>query len=203
MEVLFSPIMTLSEVTFLQEIEIEFKNNLTKTEYTFLKRKWFLNEQPITQINHYFETNDFQLKEKGAALRIREKNNFFVATLKEDKSNYLLETHLPLSKKEYLAWIKGHIFIKDALQERLTELNININELNYRGYLMTHRLQLVKDQMTIVLDRSVYNGLEDYEIELEADDEQVGKAYFQKLLLENNIEIKPTKNKIERFFETL
>lgn len=203
-EVLFSPIIINKyEVKSMHEIEIEFKNKLTKSEYNGLKNKWFPSEQPITQINHYFETEDFQLKENRAALRIREKNRTFIATLKEDQGDYFLETHLPLSKNDYHAWIDGHILVKNDLFNRLKQLNIDIEQLSYKGYLTTHRLQTKRDKMIIALDHSEYNGQEDYEIELEAENEEEGKKYFRKFLLEHHINERPSKNKIERFFETL
>lgn len=55
-----------------QNIEIEFKNLLTETE--FMQLKSFLdidNSMFIKQDNHYFDTANFTLKELGCALRIR------------------------------------------------------------------------------------------------------------------------------------
>lgn len=55
-----------------QQIEIEFKNNLTKTEYTNLLKNLNLSENDCyTQENHYYDTTDWKLKNKHSALRIR------------------------------------------------------------------------------------------------------------------------------------
>lgn len=57
-----------------QEIEIEFKNLLTKNEFEKLTQAYQLdNEDFVLQENHYFDTKSFALKHKGAALRIRKR----------------------------------------------------------------------------------------------------------------------------------
>ncbi len=57
-----------------QEIEIEFKNLLTKSEFLKLSEALCMKEHDFKQqVNHYFDTKDFSLKQKKSALRIREK----------------------------------------------------------------------------------------------------------------------------------
>ena len=50
-----------------QEIEIEFKNLLTKEEFYLLCERFSLSEADfIMQENHYFDSEDFALKNKGS-----------------------------------------------------------------------------------------------------------------------------------------
>jgi len=79
-----------------QEMEIEFKNLLTNSEYQRIKN--FLQlEDPLfkKQENHYFDTNDYALKSHGAALRIREKKGTWELTLKQPRldEHGLIETN--------------------------------------------------------------------------------------------------------------
>lgn len=87
-----------------QEIEIEFKNMLTKQEFKNIASALQLTEKDFTdQKNHYFDTDSFALKQKHAALRIRRKNGKYVLTLKEPADVGLLETHQQLSEVSDLA----------------------------------------------------------------------------------------------------
>ncbi len=65
-----------------QEIEIEFKNIVTKEEFDTLCKSFSI-EAFTKQVNHYFETPDFSLKEAGSALRIRHKGATYTLTLKQ------------------------------------------------------------------------------------------------------------------------
>ena len=50
-----------------QEIEIEFKNIVTEEEFNTLCKSFSI-EGFTKQVNHYFETPSFSLKEAGSAL---------------------------------------------------------------------------------------------------------------------------------------
>ncbi|SFL36567.1 Uncharacterized protein YjbK [Gracilibacillus orientalis] len=189
-----------------QEIEIEFKNLLTKDEYQQLVthfRSYELTE--IEQKNYYFETPDFQLKQHHAALRIREKKEKFQLTLKQPNPNGagLLETHCDITTDEAQQWINGHIILKDEIAKALSAISINMQNLKYGGMLETYRLECTYDSTTIVLDKSHYNDHTDYELELEAEDEQHGMTVFKELLSSHQIPKRKTANKIERFYQTL
>ncbi|MBM7571544.1 CYTH domain-containing protein [Aquibacillus albus] len=187
-----------------QEIEIEFKNLLTKQEYDQLRSTFNLeNVTPIKQTNHYFETKDFKLKNKGAALRIREKNNLWQLTLKEPHEEGLLETHDPLTEEEAKSWLDGSIIPKPHVAKQLNQLGIDFATLHYGGALTTHRLETYYKDTVVVLDYSTYNGKVDYELELEAKDKVYGENIFQELLVNNRIAKRKAPNKIERFYSTI
>ncbi|WP_035512331.1 CYTH domain-containing protein [Halalkalibacillus halophilus] len=187
----------------MQEIEIEFKNILTYNEYTNLVNDFFQKEEPIRQVNYYFETSDFQLRDNLAALRIRKKDETYVATLKQPHSNGLLETHDSVSEDTLQNWMKNVITLPPNIKEQLDEFGIQSSDLRYAGSLQTERLEKKKEHTILVLDHSTYNDMEDYELELEATNASLGKQTFKQLLKEYNIEERPTKNKIERFFNSV
>ncbi|RKJ60851.1 CYTH domain-containing protein, partial [Butyricicoccus sp. 1XD8-22] len=62
-----------------QEIEIEFKNLLTKEQYEMLLKEFKIDDSKIIrQTNHYFDTPEWHLKTLHAGLRIRETKSTIV-----------------------------------------------------------------------------------------------------------------------------
>ncbi|AWM16486.1 CYTH domain-containing protein [Bacillus inaquosorum] len=182
-----------------QEIEIEFKNMLTKHEFEKLTMALQLTEKDFTdQKNHYFDTDSFALKQKHAALRIRRKNGEYILTLKEPAEVGLLETHQRLSEVSNLA---GFTVPEGPVKDQLHKLQIDSDAIQYFGSLATNRAEKETEKGLIVLDHSRYLNKEDYEIEFEAADWHEGKQAFEKLLHQFSIPQRETKNKILRFYE--
>ncbi|TCT22403.1 uncharacterized protein YjbK [Melghiribacillus thermohalophilus] len=187
----------------MQEVEIEFKNMLTKDEYHSLIKKLHLSEsQSNVQTNYYFETENFQLKQHNAALRIREKDGKYQCTLKQPRAYGLLETHDWLTKEECSEWISGNVTLKENVGKRLKEMGISSRQLVYQGKLITRRIETPWRDCTLVLDHSQYKGTEDFELELEATEYKKGRAVFLALLTNMQIPARNTPNKIERFFKS-
>ena len=108
-----------------KNIEIEFKNMITTDEFTALMN--FLNlrsEDFSEQENHYFDTPDFLLKEKGSALRIRQKYGSFELTLKQPHPEGLLETNEDLSESEAAEMIQTGNIPREQIKKSLEELGI-------------------------------------------------------------------------------
>lgn len=187
-----------------QEIEIEFKNLLTKAEFNKLYIAFNMESVPeIQQVNHYFETKDFQLKQHGAALRIREKNGQYQSTLKQPQGEGLLETHDYLTEQEANSWLQGSITLGPEISKQLQELGISAAALTYGGSLETIRREKSYNDTIIVLDKSKYSDVTDYELELEAQSYAHGERVFSTILTENDIAKRKTPNKIQRFYDSL
>jgi uncharacterized protein YjbK len=185
-----------------ETIEIEFKNLLTKVEYETLLKAFHVEEKAVfSQTNHYFDTPEFTLKDKGSALRIREKNNSFEMTLKQPADIGLLETTQVLSANDFQLEIEYHEFPKGIVQDRLEQLKVIVNTIEYFGSLTTRRVEFPYKDGLLVLDHSLYLNTEDYEIEYEAEDFQHGQIVFQELLKQYEIPIRITPNKIARFYQ--
>jgi uncharacterized protein YjbK len=185
-----------------QEIEIEFKNLLTEDEFLKIKDTFQIEDNKfILQDNHYFDTPHFSLKELGAALRIRKKQEHFVMTLKEPAKVGLLETHQKITAEAASEMIKTGRLLEGQIVERLLHLGIDIKTITYFGTLKTMRAEIKHRNGLLVLDHSRYLTVEDFELEFEVQDEATGKIDFHELLNDLDIPIRHTKNKIRRFYE--
>lgn len=183
-----------------QEVEIEFKSMLTKDEYEMLLAAYDLTDEVKWQANDYFDTPTFELKNHGAALRIREKKNGQVLTLKQPHEVGLLETHAAINEEEAENLFKYGIIHDDQMTAALAPFNLS-GPLEHLGRLETKRAEIATPDGLLVLDESHYLEIHDYEIEFEVTDEARGKIAFKQLLREHGIPLRPAKNKIVRFME--
>jgi uncharacterized protein YjbK len=184
-----------------QELEIEFKNILTKTEFDRMIKHFNITEEQFeVQENHYFDTPNFSLKEKGSALRVREKNGKFTLTLKQPSERGLLESHQILSKVEAEALLNGSGRICGEITNIIEELGVPIQDIQYFGTLKTKRAEISYQDGILVFDQSFYLNKEDYEVEYEVKDEQSGWNIFLELLQSFDIPKRNTENKIKRFY---
>ncbi|MEW4192347.1 CYTH domain-containing protein [Bacillus altitudinis] len=182
-----------------QEIEIELKQLLMKEEFEQLKEYFQLKDEDFhTQTNYYFDTPQFDIKSKFAALRMREKGGQWVLTLKEPHEIGLLETHQtidPPASLEHFHLLEGEV------ADRLVHLHIQKDQIVYFGSLETSRAEKMIKEGLIVLDHSRYLTVEDYELEFEVSDLDIGQAAFTALLQQFQIPPRHTKNKVVRFYE--
>lgn len=184
-----------------KEIEIEFKNLLTKDEFLKLQKAFQIAESMfIEQTNYYFETPSFSLKNSGGALRIRQKSHSFVLTLKMRQAIGHLEIHQKLTESEATKILKTSQIPDGEVIEYLMAENIIIENLALLGDLTTRRVELPYENGLLVLDHSTYLNHEDYELEYEVTDELIGKEHFINLLRKYEIPERETLNKIKRFF---
>lgn len=187
-----------------EHLEIEFKNLLTKEEFTHLVDTYkFHDEDFFIQKNIYFDTVDYLLQKQQAALRIRIKEGKGEITLKTPQEKGLLETTDTVSE-EQLAQFKetGHFPCSHIINHKLKKLGTSIEHLKLTASLKTKRAekQLNPDTL-LVLDESWYHGQHDLELELETTSFSEGEQFFNTFLKENNISKRPTKNKIQRAVE--
>jgi len=184
-----------------QNIEIEFKNMLTKAEYERILTAFNIEEDQIfTQENLYFDTPDFALKKAESALRIRRKGTDFVMTLKQPRKIGLIETNQLLTCEEASAAINDGCLPGGQIKQIIEEYNIPFSKLEYFGSLTTKRAEIAYENGLLVLDHSIYLQHEDYELEYEVEDYQAGRKNFQGLLKQFKIPERVTKNKVRRFY---
>lgn len=184
-----------------QSIEIEFKNELTISEYERIKNFFKLDDsQFFLQVNHYFDTEWFALKEKGSALRIRSKGNTYELTLKQPYQDGLLETNQILTETEAKAALEKSKIPKGQVSDLIAEMQIDISHIQFFGTLTTKRAEWEYENGLLVLDFSTYLNTEDYELEYEVSDKKVGQVIFNNLLSSLQIPVRKTDNKIKRFY---
>ena len=188
-----------------QEIEIEFKNILTKEQYDYLLKTFNIQDDMIVrQVNHYFDTDNFHLKALSSGLRIRETKERIVCTLKEKVANHThLETTEEITPIQAEQIVTGKEFSAKLVEEKLKNHQVPIQQLKLIGSLTTDRAEISYKGGTLVFDHSFYLQCDDYEVEYESEDESIGKTIFYDLLAEHNIPIKSADKKIARFMNAL
>ncbi|MGX7420169.1 CYTH domain-containing protein [Carnobacterium gallinarum] len=186
-----------------EQLEIEFKNMLTKAEYIQLLDYFQAHESSFfTQTNSYFDTPTWTLKKLGAGLRIRLLPHSAELTLKTPFQDGLLETTDSLSLHEGQQLIANKtIKLNGAVAEKLVELGVTPQELNLLGTLTTKRFEKETKDGLFVLDESQYEGITDYELEFEVKNHASGKLVFDNFLTTQQLSIRPAKNKIARMIE--
>ena len=195
--------LVIFEVKYLeQNLEIEFKNLLTKSEYDTLLQTVFSdgNQKKIVQQNYYFDTKDHQLKNQHSALRIRKTDSFNELTLKVPSQGHLLETNLSLRDN-----VCSEILEEKQLKLSTIHADIEIDNIsNDSVFYLFNQFETVRFEQTrgdhlLVLDQTTFqNGTIDYELEIESSDAEMGKAFFEEFLKSHSISIRPAKPKIAR-----
>lgn len=185
------------------ELEIEFKNLLTKEEYLQLKDYHFSkSDSEFSQKNVYFDTAAFDLKQSKCALRIRLKDAQGELTLKTPFEGHHHETTIDLAPHKAEEMIAhGRFTLPSELYEFLADkiglVDQNVNKL---AELTTVRYEKDYKDCLLVLDKSSYSNTTDYEIELESNSIETGKEVFDSILKAFAIPKRKTPNKIARAF---
>lgn len=185
-----------------QNLEIEFKNLLTKAEYDRIYQSEFFDNEPkrITQSNYYFDTKNEALKALDSALRIRTTDTFNELTLKSPSQGHLLETNVPLSNNEYPKILEAKQIKLSSYISDLPVGNISEETLFYLfNSFKTIRYEKQVGDHLIVLDQTTFqNGHVDHELEVESTDAETGKEFFERFLEKNSIPMRPALPKIAR-----
>ena len=187
-----------------KELEIEYKNMLTETEYKKLLRHYGLErENARVQINHYFDTSDGRLRKKRCALRIRQTDGRAECTLKTPAPDGNYETTDRLSEEQAAAMLNGERFDSPEVEAALKSLGIDPGELQPFGTLTTRRLEVPAQEDLLVFDHSEYGAQEDYEFEFETSEAEAGKKRFDEFLRDHQIPVRPADKKIARLVSSL
>lgn len=189
-----------------QELEIEFKNMLTKEEYFRLITHFKLkDEQFHLQHNHYFETANQDLRAVRSGLRIRQLDGRNELTLKEPAKGIALTETTDELTDEQVQQVLQHDAPIPAVEvlARLQDLNISVEDLKKIGTLSTTRAEIKYRNGLLVFDYSQYANQEDYELEYEVQDEESGRIIFMELLDELAIPTRPADKKLARFMKAI
>ena len=182
------------------QLEIEFKNLLTHQEFLRLCNTFSISENDFhSQRNTYFDTHDFNLRDKKMGFRLRTLSSRNELTLKSPSTNEhsMMEiTELVTNEERDAILRQGYI---DTLQYK------NFSHLPPRlysfGSLRTERAEFHYKDGLLVLDHSHYMQQEDYEVEYEVEDVELGQKVFLDLLSKHDIPTRQTDKKIARFMK--
>ena len=185
----------------MNHLEIEFKTLLTKKEYHSLE-DFFKDQPPIQQTNHYIDTPDQAIRKHQMALRIRTLADRAELTLKVPQEAGHFEYNQALTFDQVEAFLSKKKIPKGEIANFLTNLGIPLAALDVWGSLETERREKKIPKGLLAFDRSRYNSIEDYELEMEVDAAS-DETYFHEFLKEKQIEYKPAKSKVARLAQSL
>lgn len=187
-------------------IEIEAKVLINEEEYKrVLKFYGKENLETITQLNYYIDTDDLLLKQFGIGLRIRQKDHF-VLTMKAPLQEGLLEKKESLNEKEFLNFKDGSVFPAGSIKNLLLMFGVDVNKLKIQTTLKTERVEISnhEDAEIFAIDKNYYNGIIDYELELEGNSLEHAKNSLKERCEELNIPyVDNSKSKQVRAMETI
>ena len=156
--------------------ELEKKLFLTEDEYDYLMEHLgyespSIQKPIVTQINYYFDTDDFSMNRQNTTCRIRLKDGKYKATMKKHSSDTDQSTETEME-------------IHNGLESNaFTDMGLKLH-----GELITKRCVVFKDaNCEAVLDKNEYLGHTDYELEIEytgdhEKDAQVILKFFRDML---------------------
>lgn len=185
----------------MNHLEIEFKTLLTKEEYDSLK-DFFKEQPPIRQTNHYIDTPDQAIRNHQMALRIRTLADRAELTLKVPQEAGNFEYNQALTFDQVEDFLSKKKLPQGEIASFLTDLGIPLAALDVWGSLETERREKRIPKGLLAFDRSRYNSIEDYELEMEVDAAS-DETYFHEFLKEKQIEYKPAKSKVARLAQSL
>ena len=195
--------LVIFEVKYLeQNLEIEFKNLLTKSEYDTLLQTVFSdgNQKKIVQQNYYFDTKDHQLKNQHSALRIRRTHSFNELTLKVPSQGHLLETNLSLRDNVCSEILKAKQLKLSTIYADIEIDSISNDSVFYLfNQFETVRFEQTRGDHLLVLDQTTFqNGIVDYELEVESQSPETGLIFFNSFLEKHAIKKQKALPKIAR-----
>ena len=186
----------------MNHLEIEFKSGLTQEQFTKLL-PLFKDAPAIKQTNYYIDTPDFSIRDHKMAFRIRSFEESAELTLKVSQNVGTLEYNQSLSKQEAQDIINHLTLPPGQILNYLQDTDIKIDQLVILENLTTIRREMRHRIGLLALDENFYFDNHDYEIELEVQDEKLGKVDFFNFLEENKLPYTPLKSKIARFAKNL
>ncbi len=180
--------------------EIEFKNLLEEEEFHSLCSTFGISQQDFhVQTNTYFDTSNNQLRDSRMGFRLRVVGDRNELTLKAPTDNVhtMMETTHLISATE-----RDNILSNQSIRpQEYCEFQQLPNLLQAFGSLRTERAEISFQGGLLVLDRSYYLGITDYEVEYEVNDVTSGQQSFNELLKKHHIPKCQTPKKIARFMK--
>lgn len=177
-------------------IENEFKIMLDAAQYAKIRDFYAWDEQ-ILQTNHYFDTDELDLRGRRITCRAREIGGDYFLQLKLPADEIFSRVEL----EKRLDFLPAEI-----IGEELRELaeNVDFPDVKRLGALRTNRLVKRFYGAEIDLDESEYFGKTDFELEIEFTDEGAARELLAEVLEiigERAPESVVCRGKIQRFID--
>ena len=187
-------------------IEIEAKVLINEDNYKRVLKFYKKEElQKVTQLNYYIDTDDLLLKQFGIGLRIRQKD-FYVLNMKAPLQEGLLEKKESITEKEFENFKNNGVLPNGSIKNLLLMFGVDITKLKILTTLKTERIVIenFNENEVFAIDKNYYNGLIDYELELEGTSLERAKNSLKEKCEELNIDfVENAKSKQVRAMETI
>ena len=153
---------------------------LSEDEYRMLD--FYDGEEAFSQVNHYFDTPSFKMWDSMTVIRVRQIKDSYELTVKKKNSGRdangvitMDEHNLDIPEETAEGLIDNRLDIKDYLPEDPVYDNVPLKKI---GSITTLRRKIrINEQLPMAeLDKSVYSGMVDYELEWEIDDRDYQSA---------------------------
>ena len=175
----------------IENKEIELKMLLTKEQFNQLLQN-YLPANFIKQTNYYFAAVN---NAKNQSIRIREKENKYLFTLKEKHEDYVQEYEKYTND---LSFENDHEIMDILSKRNLVGPYTKIGELTTERYMV-----IINNQAELCFDINHYNGITDYEIEYEVIQPHNHQETFLNILASANITYQPNPiSKVKRCIDT-
>ena len=167
-----------------KNIEIEAKVLIEKDGYDQLIEKFSsVNNKVYRQDNYYIDTPNFDVVENKMGLRVRRKDNGYIEmTVKDKLEEGKLEVNQELTEEQFAGFLVGKIPTGEVLHYIQKRAPIKLDELKCYAILITYRLDLHYKNSLISIDKSLYNGIIDYEVEAESTSMEQAKKELHEFL---------------------
>lgn len=190
------------------EIECEKRILLTKHEYFYILddiKEQHKNISFTYLRNRYFDTPNLDIQKSGCMLRMRsELDGERTLTLKIKGDNGDIEYHQKVSSYMFRKLLIENRFPNGVIKEQLELKGIDTKHIRFFGILETRRLELKKKNHLFVLDINDYNGLTDYNLEVEAASIEIAEKEINNYCKKYSLTMKNDYlSKSSRFFKTL
>ena len=169
----------------MSEKELEERVLINKSQFLEIEKyiqENFHDYRIIHQKNRYFDDANETVKKVRATLRIRS-----FKSKKEREMTYKVKAEE--GSIEYTQIISHYWFYQitrysrlpdGIVKDKLLEDGVDINSLRLLTDLYTRRIEVRIDNYILVLDANLYNGITDYNIEIESD---VSKKHAKDVIL--------------------
>ncbi|MFA6625005.1 MAG: CYTH domain-containing protein [Bacilli bacterium] len=171
-------------------IEIESKVLLSKSDYEKIIVKLNFGNKNIVQTNYYLDSEDRDLKNYGMVLRVRKTVDVVKLTMKAPMSEGLLEKNQVLNEKESSALLDHDIFPRGDIHDFLEILHIDPSTLKVLANLTTERKEIQYQDTMLDVSKNTYSGKVDYELECDSDSTLKSQGTLRDICSDLDIEFK-------------
>ncbi|MCH5156767.1 MAG: CYTH domain-containing protein [Clostridiales bacterium] len=181
----------------MKNIEQELKLALDEREYNIIYEK--ANVVPQLQTNYYF---GYPRMDNETMVRIRQKGDSFTLCYKRRMSQ--IESVMVSDEREQaLTAQQASQLLRYGIRGEVMKqlFGVNLEDMHCLGSMDTFRAKFQLNEWTLELDKNVYCGRVDYELECEDRDVVSLSKLKNYLYYKFGVVIKPANPKVQRFRE--